>query len=71
MEGVLIPLAITACLLGSSAASYAFCKATQGKENERLENKITKLLSDPSAYYSERDRYLTKNKVHNVNIGVK
>jgi hypothetical protein len=52
-------LAITLCLLGSSAAGYAFGVLTNKKKTDDLEYKIKELLEDPNCYKKARDVYVS------------
>lgn len=53
-------MAITFCLLGSSAAGYIYGAETNSSRAKNLENKLDNILKDPSCYRHARDVYLSQ-----------
>lgn len=62
MDGTAITLAITVCLVGSSAAGYVFGYLTSNsKKTEKLQCQLNDILENPVVYYVARDKHISNN----------
>lgn len=62
MDHNLFSIALTICLVGSSAASYAFGLLSGKKKTADLESTLNAILEDPDSYQNARNRHRLRSK---------